>query len=190
MSRELCYHPGKEKGGSAREDNPIVSEEIEKDAIKGHLICVMDCNICSTVVRAKTPCSQIYVRVEGVIEGVRAPAGWLVALCILLADVVVASVDMPAMAWELQTRCVIADGRSAVGMKVRQDWIVGTNQALREGSCDETPFATLVFPSSHFALEIYHENGPKTKSIFSVVREDGSVFAHNSQTYDGKDALN
>ena len=29
-----------------------------------------------------------------------------------------------------------------------------------------------------------------TKSIFSVVREDDSVFAHETQTYDGKDALN
>jgi hypothetical protein len=30
----------------------------------------------------------------------------------------------------------------------------------------------------------------KTKSIFSVVREDDSVFAHETQTYDGKDELN
>lgn len=28
------------------------------------------------------------------------------------------------------------------------------------------------------------------KSIFSVVREDDSVFAPETQTYDGKDALN
>jgi hypothetical protein len=30
----------------------------------------------------------------------------------------------------------------------------------------------------------------KTKSIFSVVREDDAVFAHETQTYDGKDELN
>ena len=30
----------------------------------------------------------------------------------------------------------------------------------------------------------------KTKSIFSVVREDDSVFAPETQTYDGKDELN
>jgi hypothetical protein len=30
----------------------------------------------------------------------------------------------------------------------------------------------------------------KTKSIFSVVREDDSVFAHKTLTYDGKDELN
>jgi hypothetical protein len=29
-----------------------------------------------------------------------------------------------------------------------------------------------------------------TKSIFSVVREDDSVFAHKTLTYDGKDELN
>jgi hypothetical protein len=29
-----------------------------------------------------------------------------------------------------------------------------------------------------------------TKSIFSVVREDDSVFAHETQSYDGKDELN
>jgi hypothetical protein len=30
----------------------------------------------------------------------------------------------------------------------------------------------------------------KTKSIFSVVREDDVVFAHKTPSYDGKDALN
>jgi hypothetical protein len=30
----------------------------------------------------------------------------------------------------------------------------------------------------------------KTKSIFSVVRADDSVFAHETQSYDGKDELN
>jgi hypothetical protein len=30
----------------------------------------------------------------------------------------------------------------------------------------------------------------ETKSIFSVVREDDSVFAHKTLTYDGKDELN
>ena len=30
----------------------------------------------------------------------------------------------------------------------------------------------------------------KTKSIFSVVREDDSAFSHEPQSYDGKDALN
>jgi hypothetical protein len=30
----------------------------------------------------------------------------------------------------------------------------------------------------------------QTKSIFSVVREDDAVFAHETQTYDGKDELN
>ena len=30
----------------------------------------------------------------------------------------------------------------------------------------------------------------KTKSIFSVVREDDSIFAHNAPPYDGKDELN
>jgi hypothetical protein len=30
----------------------------------------------------------------------------------------------------------------------------------------------------------------KTKSIFSVVRADDSVFAHETLTYDGKDELN
>jgi hypothetical protein len=30
----------------------------------------------------------------------------------------------------------------------------------------------------------------KTKSIFSVVREDDSVFAHEIPSYDGKDELN
>jgi circadian clock protein KaiC len=34
--------------------------------------------------------------------------------------------------------------------------------ALREGSCDETPFEGLVFPFSHFALETYRQSGPKT----------------------------
>jgi hypothetical protein len=29
-----------------------------------------------------------------------------------------------------------------------------------------------------------------TKSIFSVVREDDSVFAHEPPSYDGKDELN
>jgi hypothetical protein len=28
-----------EKGGASRENSPVVSEEIEKDAIKGYLIC-------------------------------------------------------------------------------------------------------------------------------------------------------
>jgi hypothetical protein len=32
--------------------------------------------------------------------------------------------------------------------------------------------------------------GSKTKSIFSVVRADDSVFAHETQSYDGKDELN
>jgi hypothetical protein len=30
----------------------------------------------------------------------------------------------------------------------------------------------------------------KTKSIFSVVRERGSVFGHEIRSYDGKDELN
>jgi hypothetical protein len=30
----LCYCSGKEKGSSLREDSPVGSEEIEKDAIK------------------------------------------------------------------------------------------------------------------------------------------------------------
>jgi hypothetical protein len=54
VNRELYYHSGKEKGSSAREDNPAVSEEIGKDAIKGHLIYVLDYSTYSIVTRAKT----------------------------------------------------------------------------------------------------------------------------------------
>jgi hypothetical protein len=42
VNRELYYHSGKEKGSSGREDNPVVSEAIGKDAIKGHLIYISD----------------------------------------------------------------------------------------------------------------------------------------------------
>ena len=31
---------------------------------------------------------------------------------------------------------------------------------------------------------------PETKSIFSVVREDDSIVAHQPPSYDGKDELN
>jgi hypothetical protein len=44
-----------EKGSSTREDRPIVSEGIEKSAIKGYLICFPDYNTYTTIVRAKTP---------------------------------------------------------------------------------------------------------------------------------------
>jgi hypothetical protein len=33
-------------------------------------------------------------------------------------------------------------------------------------------------------------SGSETKSIFSVVREDDSVFDHDTPSYDGKDELN
>jgi putative SOS response-associated peptidase YedK len=33
------------------------------------------------------------------------------------------------------------------------------------------------------------DKGNKTKSIFSVVRVDDSIFAHKTSSYDGKDAL-
>jgi hypothetical protein len=36
VNREPCYHSGKEKGSAARENRAIVSEAIEKNAIKGH----------------------------------------------------------------------------------------------------------------------------------------------------------
>jgi hypothetical protein len=39
-NRELYYRSGKEKRSAVGKKNkPIISEEIGKDAIKGHLIC-------------------------------------------------------------------------------------------------------------------------------------------------------
>jgi hypothetical protein len=34
VNRELCYHSGKEKGSSRREDNPVVSKAIGKTPSK------------------------------------------------------------------------------------------------------------------------------------------------------------
>jgi hypothetical protein len=35
-------------------DRPVVSEEIEKDAIKGYLICVQNCSTYAAILRVKT----------------------------------------------------------------------------------------------------------------------------------------
>jgi hypothetical protein len=60
-NRELCYHSGKEKGSAVGKKNkPIISEEIGKDAIKGHLICNLDYNTYLTIVRAKTSAQKIF----------------------------------------------------------------------------------------------------------------------------------
>ena len=42
------------KGGSARKDRVISSEEIEKDAIKGDLICLPNCSTYVAIMRVKT----------------------------------------------------------------------------------------------------------------------------------------
>ncbi len=45
-----------------------------------------------------------------------------------------------------------------------------------------------LLPGQDWHYEI--ERALETKSIFSVVREDDSVFAHKTPPYDGKDELN
>jgi hypothetical protein len=54
-NRGLCYRSGKEKGSAAGENKPIISEEIGKDAIKGHLICNVHYITYSTTIRAQVP---------------------------------------------------------------------------------------------------------------------------------------
>jgi hypothetical protein len=54
VNGRLCYCSGKEKGSLAREDSSVVSEEIEKDAIKGYLIYAYDCSTYAAILRAKT----------------------------------------------------------------------------------------------------------------------------------------
>jgi hypothetical protein len=53
VNGKLCYCSGKKKRGSTREDRPVVSEEIEKDAIKGYLICVSNYSTYPVVIREK-----------------------------------------------------------------------------------------------------------------------------------------
>jgi hypothetical protein len=54
VNGKLYYCSGKEKGSPAREDRPVVSEEIERIAIKGYLICFPDYSTYATIVREKT----------------------------------------------------------------------------------------------------------------------------------------
>jgi hypothetical protein len=50
---------------------------------------------------------------------------------------------------------------------------------------DTVHFGGMGFPNIYTNFILY-----ETKSIFSVVRADDSVFAHETLTYDGKDELN
>jgi hypothetical protein len=54
VNGEPGYCSEKKKGSSTREERAIDSEEIEKDAIKGDLICLPKHSTCATIMRAKT----------------------------------------------------------------------------------------------------------------------------------------
>jgi len=53
VNGELGYCSEKKKGSSTREKRTIDSEEIEKDTIKGGLICSPNCSTYATIMRAK-----------------------------------------------------------------------------------------------------------------------------------------
>ena len=50
-----------------------------------------------------------------------------------------------------------------------------TNEAVQEGSCDETPFEDIVLPFLHPALALYYEKRPKTVCI-ALSREKNGRF--------------
>jgi hypothetical protein len=54
VNGELGYCSEKRTGSSIREGRAIDSEEIEKDTIKGDLICFPNCSTYATIIRAKT----------------------------------------------------------------------------------------------------------------------------------------
>jgi hypothetical protein len=54
VNGELGYYSEKRRESSTREERAIDSEEIEKDAIKGDLICFPKHSTYATIMRAKT----------------------------------------------------------------------------------------------------------------------------------------
>jgi len=50
------------KGSAARQNGPLISEEIGKDAIKGYLICNLNYSIYTTRVRTKTSPDTLGIR--------------------------------------------------------------------------------------------------------------------------------
>ena len=70
LNGRLYYCSGQEQGSSGREDSPVVSEEIEKDTIKGDLIYASDCSTYAAILRAQT---SVYI-------------GWLPTNCTLIGS--------------------------------------------------------------------------------------------------------
>jgi len=66
LNGELGYCSEKRTGSSTREERAIDSEEIEKDAIKGDLMCFPNYSTYATLIRAKT---LVYKRVSPFYRG-------------------------------------------------------------------------------------------------------------------------
>jgi hypothetical protein len=59
INGRLYYCSGKEKEGTDEEASLVASERIEKDAIRGHLICCIDCSTYLTIPQTRTPIDKM-----------------------------------------------------------------------------------------------------------------------------------